>query len=162
MRSKFRRAIVLASFALALLGFARVAGAEGPGAKALEARLLAPCCWNGTLDMHDSELAQSLRREIEERAGRGESIDAIEADMLGRYGARMRGLPNAGALSSTVVALFAAIAAGAIGIGAMVVRWRRNSSREAHAVRGERDVHAVRGERDAYDVRLDAELRDLD
>ena len=34
----------------------RVAAAEGaPGEARLEARLMAPCCWTQTLDMHESE-----------------------------------------------------------------------------------------------------------
>ena len=34
------------------------------GEVTLERRLFAPCCWSQTLDVHESELASSLRREI--------------------------------------------------------------------------------------------------
>jgi cytochrome c-type biogenesis protein CcmH len=43
------------------------AGAEHTqrrSALALELRLLAPCCWVQTLDVHESELATALRSEM--------------------------------------------------------------------------------------------------
>ncbi len=49
--------------ALALVHGSASAGTS-IGPKGLEARLLAPCCYGGTLDVHDSELAHDLRKEI--------------------------------------------------------------------------------------------------
>ena len=38
---------------------------DGPrSAKALESRLYAPCCYGGTLDIHDSPVAQELRVDV--------------------------------------------------------------------------------------------------
>ena len=56
-----------------------------PGAKRLEQRLLAPCCWDTskqTLDVHDSPIAIDLRREIKRRLKAGETPDAVEADNI--------------------------------------------------------------------------------
>src|SRR5262245_9645491 len=50
-----------------------------PGAARLEGRLLAPCCWIQTLDVHGSEVAVGLRTEIRHRLRAGESAGAIEA-----------------------------------------------------------------------------------
>src|ERR1700743_1304827 len=50
-----------------------------PGASAIEGRLMAPCCWTQTIDIHDSEIALSMRHEIRRRLRNGESADAIEA-----------------------------------------------------------------------------------
>lgn len=144
--------LALAALMLSVVGSARAG--EGPGAKALEARLLAPCCWGGTIDIHDSELARDLRHEVEDRIGRGESADAVEADLVGRYGAKMRALPNKESLGVTITALFAVFAASAIALGFYVRRLRASAKSSASQPAGP----AVR---DALDERLDAELYDL-
>ena len=38
-----------------------------PGASRLEGRIMAPCCWNQTIDIHGSEPSYELRREIRRR-----------------------------------------------------------------------------------------------
>src|ERR1700690_4185349 len=69
-------------------------GEKVPGAERLEGRLLAPCCWAQTLDIHGSDIATSLRREIRTRLKAGESADAIEASLVARYGEKMRAVPD--------------------------------------------------------------------
>lgn len=59
-------------------------------ARDLEAHLLAPCCWRETLAAHQSQLASTLRQEIERRLAGGESIDHLEADLVARHGHRIR------------------------------------------------------------------------
>lgn len=125
-----------------------------PGAKALEATLLAPCCWGGTLATHDSPVSTELRQEIETRADHGEATTAIEADLVGRYGDRIRAMPKVGAFSNAlVIALDAAILA----LAAMIVafaRWRRTNAE------GVKPIDTA-PRRDEYDDRIDAELADL-
>lgn len=62
--------------------------------QALEAALLAPCCYNGTLTTHDSPVAHDLREEIERRHAKGESLSHIEKDMVVRYGDKVLAMPN--------------------------------------------------------------------
>jgi cytochrome c-type biogenesis protein CcmH len=126
-----------------------------PSAKALEATLLAPCCFGGTLDAHDSEIARALRTEIEARVSRGESTAAIEDDLVERYGARMRAMPTQGLFTAVIGAAMAAIALGALGTALLASRWRGHDSAVATLV-------ASPASRDGYDDRLDAELRDQD
>jgi cytochrome c-type biogenesis protein CcmH len=57
-------------------------------------RLLAPCCWTQTLDVHESESATVLRREIADRLRSGEQALVIEDDMAARYGERIRAVPR--------------------------------------------------------------------
>lgn len=131
-----------------------------PSATALEGALLAPCCWNGTLATHDSPVATDLRHEIEGRAAGGESTTAIEADLVGRYGERIRAMPKAGAFSNAIViALDAAI----LGLTAMVlalVRWRRRSE-TGDGTGPASDARPSAPARDDYDARIDAELEEL-
>lgn len=60
----------------------------------LEERLLAPCCYKQTLQIHESPLASQLRREIRERLVKGETVDTIEADLVKRYGPEVRAIPR--------------------------------------------------------------------
>lgn len=126
------------------------------GASVLEGRLLAPCCWNQTLDIHGSELSTSLRREIRTRLRAGETVEAIEADMVVRYGERIRAVPTGNPIAGFATAL--ALGFGAAGVGAawMLARWRRRR-RDELAQRG----RVASGERDRYDDEIDRELDHL-
>jgi cytochrome c-type biogenesis protein CcmH len=112
-------------------------------------RLIAPCCWNQTLDIHDSELATQLRGEISERLARGESSLSIEDDIASRFGERVRAVPRASdPRQSMALSIALAMVAALLSLFGLAFRWTR------------RRVHAVElgAERDEYDARLDREL----
>ena len=119
------------------------------GPKAFEARLNAPCCWNGTLDMHDSELAQQLRTEIEQRWSHGETAETIQADLVGRYGAKLLAARSDAPIRDMTVLLSVLLVALAVALGFLVRRWTR------------RQADATPVARDELDLRIDDELRDL-
>lgn len=138
---------------LMLLTLAGPASAETK-AKALESRLYAPCCYGGTLDMHDSELAHSLRAELEARLARGERGDTIQADFVARYGDAVLA-----ARSDRPIRQLGAVVSAALVLSALALAWAvRKWTRRSDAVR----VTRARGERDAFDDRIDAELAELD
>lgn len=127
----------------------------------LERRLLAPCCWNQTLDQHESDLATSLRHEIRARLHAGEAQSAIEDDLAARYGERIRAVARGedpGGAMPFIVGFGALFAGGSV--IALLRRWRRASSRarpEGAAITADATIPA-----DAEDARLDEELRALD
>lgn len=123
-----------------------------PGAAALESRLYAPCCYNGTLDIHGSELARELREEIEVRLARGEASDAIQADFVARYGSRVVAARSDEPLRAMGLWLLALVAVSGVGVGAVLFRWVR---------RPKADAPAATPPRDALDDRVDADLADL-
>ncbi|WP_441291342.1 cytochrome c-type biogenesis protein [Sorangium sp. KYC3313] len=167
--SRWRRA---AALAVALAGVAltgraepappsqdaseRVDSTPAPGERALAARLLAPCCWDQTLDVHESEVARDLRREIHARLRRGEAADAVEQDLVARYGERLRAAPSSGTLGKVALGLLLAIAATFIGIFALLRSWRSNAAQAAPS------GGTLAAARDEYDERLDDELRERD
>ncbi len=131
-----------------------------PGAQQLESRLLAPCCWNQTLDIHGSPTASDLKKEIRRRLAAGESADAIEASIVARYGEKIVAVPKGSPLGRTASLL--AIAMGVAGIGALflLVRWRRRSA--ALALAEKKSAAASGGkDRDRYDDQIDAELEQM-
>lgn len=86
----------------------------------LERRLLAPCCWRETLDVHESPSATELRHEIRRRLAAGEGVGSIESDLIARHGVKLRAtLPG-----SLGYVLFAAILLGGLGVAAFLL-WRR-------------------------------------
>ncbi|MCC6903155.1 MAG: cytochrome c-type biogenesis protein CcmH [Polyangiaceae bacterium] len=131
------------------------------GASALEGRIRAPCCWNQTLDIHGSESANELRREIRRRLKAGESQDAIQTDFVRRYGEKILAVPPGNPLKDVGVIL--SLLFGASGIGAlfMLARWRKRTlaDRAAEAAAGKKSKK--KPERDAYDDEIDAELEKL-
>lgn len=151
-----RRAVDFVLVAALVLAPSASSAETPPGARALEARLLAPCCYGGTLDIHESELAHSLRDEIESRIARGESSDAIQSDFVARYGERVVAARSDASIRGMALAIaLALLLAG----GALLVAIRR-WTRRAAAKRSRHD--AADAPRDALDDRIDRELAELD
>lgn len=177
MRSR-RASILVVVAALALPGLARAdapAAEHGaqpvtddlreyvPGATRLEGRLLAPCCWNQTLDIHGSEPTYALRREIRSRLKAGESPDAIEQSIVQRYGAKILAVPDSSPLVSVANLLGLAFAGAGVGAYFMLRRW----SRAGAAAKEKQKKQAKAGaggepKRDALDERLDRELEEIE
>jgi hypothetical protein len=97
--SRPARSVVARSLlGLACLFVAGAAGAAGKvvpertaaGEVTVESQLLAPRCWHQMLDIHESDLAASLRHEIRTRLHAGESQSMIEDERVSRYGQRIR------------------------------------------------------------------------
>ncbi len=124
-------------------------GAFVQGEKSVETRLLAPCCWNGTLDVHESDLARELRKEIRLRLRGGESVDAVEASMVERYGDKVRAAPA----NEHVGVLLGAGALAAIGMAILLLRRSVGGMRLAVA-----STAGSPSPRDEWDERLDDEL----
>lgn len=139
-----------------------------PSAKALEATLLAPCCWNGTLATHDSPVATELRDEIESRSAKGETTVAIEGDLVSRYGEKIRAMPSAGAFTNAVVIALDLLIITMAGLAILLFRWRRNSTHAAPsrskstAAAAATTAANAATKRDAYDDRIDADLAELE
>jgi cytochrome c-type biogenesis protein CcmH len=151
-----RHLVFVAALGLTFL-FASASLAEAQaGAKALESRLYAPCCYGGTLDVHESDLARDLRKEIETRLAGGESADVIQADFVERYGARVIAASSDRPIELMQLAVLAAIVIACAFVGRMVVRWRRTA-----VARVEPSTSTALA-RDEFDERLDAEVREAD
>jgi cytochrome c-type biogenesis protein CcmH len=131
-------------------------GAYVPGASAIEGRIMAPCCWQQTIDIHASEVSSELRREIRQRLRKGETADAIEASLVQRYGQRILAVPPGSPLKKIALGLSVLLIAAGIGAVFLLRRWQRQSGAPA---KGSSDAPA---KRDEWDDRLDEELGKLE
>jgi len=130
-------------------------------ARWLEGRLFAPCCWNQTLDIHDSPLASELRNEISARLARGEPALAVEDDMAARFGERIRAVPRGRDPRMGIVAFIGmAMLLSAVGLVWLARRWMAKGPDAVELPQGTRQV--LGEEADPYGARLDAELKALD
>ncbi len=128
-----------------------------PGASRLEGRIMAPCCWNQTIDIHGSEPSYELRREIRRRLKAGESAETIEASFVQRYGSKILAVPDSSPLGG--VATMLALAFGGVGVAGyfMLKRWSRKPAGDKPSSGGADPAP----KRDAMDERLDRELSEI-
>jgi cytochrome c-type biogenesis protein CcmH len=142
-----------------LLLWAASAAAEPriAGELAIESKLMAPCCWVQTLDVHESPLSTELRLEIREKLGRGVPAERIEADLVERYGERLWAIPPGHDPRTPLMNVgFGALGLGLLGLFLVARRWRRRGVVQVAAAGGSES------RRDELDSRLDEELRALE
>jgi cytochrome c-type biogenesis protein CcmH len=130
-------------------------------ALALEKQLMAPCCWQQTLDIHHSELADTLHVEIHDRLARGEPASAVRDSLVRRYGARILAVPDARWLEGAATAVILLLAAAGAWLWRRGLTWSRRSqgdelTREPHVEESE----SARAQN--YDSTLDEELRRME
>jgi cytochrome c-type biogenesis protein CcmH len=130
---------------------------RGTDPREVYGRLIAPCCWNQTLDIHDSEISTQLRVEIAERLKQGETSLVIEDDLARRFGERIRAVPRArDPRQSMALTVISAMVLSLLGLFALALRWTR---RRALLLDVHGDDTALADElRAEYDERLDREL----
>ena len=135
-------------------------GEKVPGAERLEGRLLAPCCWAQTLDIHGSEIANSLRREIRTRLKAGETPEAIEQSLVVRYGQRIRAVPDRVPLDKMGEFGWLGVAAAAGFLGFVLWQWRKRgtSSDTKSGPKTSTTATSEPSSNEASDERLEAEL----
>jgi cytochrome c-type biogenesis protein CcmH len=92
-----------------------------PSADALSSELMSPFCPGRTLAHCPSSDARALRAEISDRLERGESPEAVTADMTRRYGNGILASPPASGVGLMAWLLPAAFALATVGLVAWTV-----------------------------------------
>lgn len=148
---------------LSLLSAGRAGAAELEAeARALEAALMAPCCYSQQVSVHQSDAAGQIKRDVRERLARGQTRQQIIDSYVAQYGKRILAEPPAVGFDATlyvlpVVLFFVSL----FGVAVMVRRFA--SPRARPAVTVDRDTDAVAGASGAsVERRITDELRDLD
>jgi len=131
-------------------------------AKQIETMLIAPCCWNQQVSLHQSaaadEIKVNIRRLLAQSKTRRQILDAYVAE----YGDRILAEPPARGFSRALYVLPWVFLAGGIGLVVMVVRrWRASGSPSAAPAAAMASAEPA-AESEAEADRLDEELRNLD
>ena len=152
------RAFCVILAAVALLAAPLHATELEQDARALEAMLIAPCCFSQQVSVHQSPAATDVRQDIRRRLAAGQSRRQILDAYVAQYGPRVLSEPPAqgsGRLLYLVPPLAFVITAGWI----MVLVRRLTRSRPGDAGRPR---VATSPDDERYRAGLDEQLRDLD
>jgi cytochrome c-type biogenesis protein CcmH len=152
---------------LSLLGVVALSfGQPGPGgaleteARAIDAMLIAPCCFTQQVSVHQSAAAEDVRRDVRARLAAGQTRQQILDAYVARYGKRILVEPPARGFALTLyVVPFVLIIASA---GLVAVVLRRFTRRQPASTGGVQDGTALTPMSPRDVERLDDELRDLD
>lgn len=94
-------------------------------AKAIENKLMAPCCMSNTVAVHESGIAHQMRREIRESLAAGRSEREILDGYVEQYGEQILALPRASGFNLTAYLLpMGLLFAGAGALALALRRWR--------------------------------------
>ena len=149
------KVLATATVALVLMAGSPLGFQQEDEARALEALLIAPCCFTQQVSVHQSPAADEVRRDVRARLAAGQTrqqiLDAYEA----RYGRKVLADPPARGFDVTLYVMPLAIFLGSIALLTVVVR--RFAGRQL-APAGP----SVAAADPQANARLDDELRDLD
>jgi cytochrome c-type biogenesis protein CcmH len=95
-------------------------------AKALEGKLIAPCCWVQPVAVHDSDASTQIKEQIRIMIAQGKGDQEILDGFVQQYGQRILASPPARGfnLAAYLLPLAAVLAAGVLLVVALR-RWRR-------------------------------------
>jgi cytochrome c-type biogenesis protein CcmH len=129
-------------------------------ARAIEAMLIAPCCFSQQVSVHASPAADEVRRDVRARLAAGETRRQILDGYVARYGKRILAVPPPTGFDATLYVTPAVVFLASAVLGLLAIRrfTRRTSTEPARS-----GTPAAAGGGSAEDeARLDDELRDLD
>lgn len=140
------RALALGALVLVLAGPA-TASEQRPTASELESELVCPVC-ETTLDTSDAPVARRMKAFIRERIAAGDTKSEIKSKLVADFGPAVLAVPPRKGFDLVAWILpLAALAAGALLVGALTWRWSRR-----------RDDAAPAGEAEPLDPALERRL----
>lgn len=152
MRHLVRTLVIVSALVIAPAVLAQSAGQQ---THALTHRLMSPYCPGLLLADCRSPGAADLRREILQRVEGGEDADAIERDLIARFGAAVRTEPEFSGVG--LLAWLTPLPMGLAGFGLVVLVVRRATRGGGAESEGERE-----GLQSDADLRLQDELDAMD
>lgn len=151
-------AAVVALGLVCVMGSTEVARAQQPDeAHLLAKELMSPFCPGLTLADCPSPNAAVLRSEIEQRLKAGEPKAAVEADLVERFGTKIRGTPPPEGFAMLLWVGLPVVALAGLGAVALTVARSTERARQKGA-----DADGAAASSQELRDRLDDELADLD
>ena len=88
----------------------------------VERMLMAPCCYTQTIDLHNSDIASTMRQEVVQMIVAGKQAPEIFAHYKAIYGEQILAVPD-GRLGQAAYAIPAAVATAATGVLCLIL-WK--------------------------------------
>jgi cytochrome c-type biogenesis protein CcmH len=125
-------------------------------ARAIEAMLVAPCCWTQQVSLHQSEAATKIKQEIRVALRQGRTREQILDAYVAEYGPAILIEPPARGFGVSLYVLpVIALLVSVLLVGVVVRRFTRRGQAPP-------DAQPPPAASDSMSERLDDELRDLD
>ena len=147
-------------FILALsVGGAPTGAALEREARAIDAMLVAPCCFSQQVSVHQSDAAQQVKQDVRRRLAAGETQRQIVDAYVATYGKRILAEPRAEGFDLVLYATpFLMLIASVALVPLIIRRVSRHRLADATASGRTSDVAPPT----EYEAQVDEELRDLD
>jgi len=124
-------------------------------ARAIDAMLVAPCCFTQQVSVHQSGAAQEVKEDVRRRLAAGETRQQILDAYVAQYGKHILAEPPAEGFDLMLYVVPPVALVASLGLIALLIR---RISRPRAAAASAADSGAPHD----FDERLDDELRDLD
>ncbi len=162
-------AVVFAVFLWFASGFVRVAhpavrdtvrtdsviGNREGEAKRIAGKLISPCCWKQTVDVHPSSASDKINAEIREALDQGQTEEQIIDRFVAKYGERILAVPKPSGFNLMLWIIPASVLLiGSLAL-AMFLRFVSNSKKD----RGEEKQQNIP---DSELERVERELKEMD
>lgn len=169
MRTRLEICAVLVSVLLAQTTFGLADNGDSNRAKdlqkELEHSLVAPCCWNMTVDQHDSQAARQVREKIAELIDQNKSKKEILAYFVAQpqYGERILAAPSQDTLLGKMAYWLIPIALvfGAVVVTKTIKSFSKNKPAKPRAKTQNQTERQTAGD-DPWSKRVEDELSHLD
>lgn len=126
--------------------------------KKIEQELIAPCCWNMTVDQHESPASRQLRAEVATMLRAGKSKEEIFDQLVAIHGERILARPRRHGFNlMAYVAPVAALAAGSV----IVVFFLRRRVPPTLVARSNGPAASRGGNDQAWDQKVEEELKTI-
>lgn len=97
-------------------------------AKSVKGEVMAPCCWHGTVDSHNSAVANKMANQIDHMVAEGKNRDQILDAMAVEYGERILAGPRT---KGNGIWYYLAPSIAVLATGFLLFRWMKNSARSS-------------------------------
>jgi cytochrome c-type biogenesis protein CcmH len=129
-------------------------------ARAIDAMLIAPCCFTQQVSVHQSPAAEEVRRDVRARLAAGQTRQQILDAYVAQYGKRILAQPPAAGFDTTLYLLPLVLLIGTAGVLGVLLRRFTHTQTANGAPEAETSAPALVSPGEQQ--RLDDQLRDLD
>jgi len=127
-------------------------------ARAIDGKVMAPCCWSGTVAQHSSQVAEEMRRQTRAMLAAGKSEREILDYYVSVYGERILASPRPRGFNLLVWILpWVFLISGAVYLVTLLRKWTRNNP-----VIAEAGLPAAPLLDDRTRIRIERELKNID